>query len=348
MHNPALLLDQLSTSVLVVDASARILDMNPAAEALLGASATRARNSALTEHLPCVARELATMIEAAIERQVTFAQDLNLLANPYHAEDRIVDCRVTPLPGADTPTAVIEFSDITRRVRVHRENMLLSQHAAGRKMIRKLAHEIKNPLGGMRGAAQLLARQVDAEELTPYTNVIVAEVDRLAGLVDTLLGPDQQSQKKPTNVHDLLEHVARLTEARVASDVAIKRDYDPGLPNLNLDRDQIIQVLLNLVNNALAATAPGRTLILRTAATPNLAIGSRFHRMAVSVSVEDDGPGVPDELRDSIFFPMVTGTDGGTGLGLPLAQELVNRHDGLIEFESRPGRTVFHVRLPIQ
>ncbi|MEM8984143.1 MAG: nitrogen regulation protein NR(II) [Pseudomonadota bacterium] len=341
-------LDQLSTAVVVMNADQKIVDMNPAAEMLLGTSRKQALGSALVGHLPSVADELGAMITSAIKQHHSFAQDLTLTANPRFPEDRVVDCRVTPHELRSHQRVIVEFSDITRRIRAHRENMLLQQHGASRRMVRLLAHEIKNPLGGIRGAAQLLSRQVDDEQLERYTEVIVTEVDRLAGLADTLLGPGQKTEKRPLDVHEILEHVARLVESTDdADDVHVIRAYDTSLPPLTLDRDQIIQAVLNIVNNAIAALPAGGTIVLRTRAVANYNIGPKFHRVIASIEIEDNGPGISEDIRDSIFFPLVTGRSDGTGIGLPLAQELVNRHGGLIEFSTRPQRTVFFIRLPI-
>jgi len=215
-------------------------------------------------------------------------------------------------------------------------------------MIRQLAHEIKNPLGGIRGAAQLLGKQLENDELTEYTDVVISETDRLAGLVDTLLGPGGPSNKRPANIHELLEYVVRIIEAEEQKQVTFSRDYDPGLPLMNLDRDQIIQALLNLVRNAAAALEGQGTITLKSRAVTNFTIGDTRHSVIASIEIEDDGPGVPNDLQDSVFYPLVTSRPDGTGLGLPAAQELLSRHGGLIEFESRPGRTVFFVRIPLQ
>jgi two-component system nitrogen regulation sensor histidine kinase GlnL len=214
-------------------------------------------------------------------------------------------------------------------------------------MIRQLAHEIKNPLGGIRGAAQLLERQLDDPEQREYTNVVISETDRLAGLVDRLLGPGGPPNKEPQNVHELIEYVARLVVAEDDRSLSIHRDYDPGLPLIGLDRDQIVQALLNIVRNAAAALDGQGTIILRTRAITNFTVGDIRHRVVASIEIEDDGPGIPRDLQDSIFYPLVTSRDDGTGLGLPAAQELISRHGGLIEFDSRPGRTIFYVRLPL-
>jgi two-component system nitrogen regulation sensor histidine kinase GlnL len=249
---------------------------------------------------------------------------------------------------AGAAALLVEMTDVTRRSRISRENALLIQHGAGRQMIRQLAHEIKNPLGGIRGAAQLLERQLDADELREYTDVVISETDRLAGLVDTLLGPGGPPNKQPVNIHELLEYVVRIIEAEDPKRLVFIRDYDPGLPLIDLDRDQMVQALLNLVSNAAAALDGQGAITLRSRAVTNFTIGDTRHRVIASIEIEDDGPGIPPDMQDSVFYPLVTSRPEGTGLGLPAAQELLSRHGGLIEFESRPGRTVFFVRIPLQ
>jgi two-component system nitrogen regulation sensor histidine kinase GlnL len=276
-----------------------------------------------------------------------YANELRLGPTEVHADERVVDCRVSPLELEDA-ALLVEITDVTRRSRISRENALLIQHGAGRQMIRQLAHEIKNPLGGIRGAAQLLERQLDADELREYTDVVISETDRLAGLVDTLLGPGGPPNKQPANVHELLEYVVRLVEAENPRKLTFVRDYDPGLPLIDLDRDQVIQALLNLVTNAATALDGQGTITLRSRAVTNFTIGDIRHRVIASIEIEDDGPGIAPAMQDSVFYPLVTGRPDGTGLGLPAAQELLSRHGGLIEFESRPGRTVFFVRIPLQ
>ena len=214
-------------------------------------------------------------------------------------------------------------------------------------MIRQLAHEIKNPLGGIRGAAQLLERQLHDQALHDYTKVIISETDRLAALVDTLLGPGGPPNKQPVNVHELLEYVVRLVQSEDDRRINVHRDYDPGLPMIDLDRDQMIQAFLNLMTNAAAALNGQGNLTLRSRAVTNFTIGNERHRVIASIEIEDDGPGIPADLQDTEFYPLVTSRPEGTGLGLPAAQELISRHGGLIEFDSRPGRTVFFVRIPL-
>jgi two-component system nitrogen regulation sensor histidine kinase GlnL len=321
--------------------------MNPAAENLLGISQTRASGQPLLQ-IVGDDRELTDILHRSLATGSAYACELRLAPTEVHAAERLVDCRVSQMPGAQADAALlIEMSDVTRRTRISKENALIIQHGAGRQMIRQLAHEIKNPLGGLRGAAQLLERQLDREELKEYTSVIISEADRLAALVDTLLGPGGPPNKRPVNIHELLEYVARVVEPDLGEGLKINRDYDPGLPLFSLDSDQMVQAFLNLVQNAASALEGHGTITLRTRAEINFTIGDTRHRVVASIEIEDDGPGIADEIQDSVFYPLVTSRADGTGLGLPVAQELISRHGGLIEFESRPGCTVFQVRIPL-
>jgi len=275
-----------------------------------------------------------------------YANEMRHPRTEVNEQERIVECRVSPIYVA-AARLLVEMTDVTRRKKIGRENALLIQHGAGRQMIRQLAHEIKNPLGGIRGAAQLLARQLADPELKEYTDVVISETDRLANLVDTLLGPGGPPNKQTVNIHELLEYVVRLVTTEGCERISIVREYDLGLPEIDLDKDQIIQALLNLARNAITALSGQGTLTLRTRAVTSFTIGDVRHRVIASIDIEDDGAGIPGELQDSIFYPLVTGHAQGTGLGLPVAQDLLSRHGGMIEFESRPGRTVFKVRIPL-
>ena len=330
----------------MLDRSLLIVGLNPAAENILGISAERANGASLLQ-LVGDEPELRDILSRVIETGDHYANEMHLPPTEVHADERIVDCRVSPV-AIDDAALLVELTDVTRRTQISRENALLIQHGAGRQMIRQLAHEIKNPLGGIRGAAQLLERQLDEEELREYTNVVISETDRLAALVDTLLGPGGPPNKQPVNVHELLEYVIRIIEAEGTHKLAFVRDYDPGLPLISLDRDQVVQAFLNLVRNAATALEGHGTITLRSRAVTNFTIGDTRHRVIASIEIEDDGPGIPVELQDSVFYPLVTSRPEGTGLGLPAAQELLSRHGGLIEFESRPGRTVFVVRIPLE
>ena len=340
-------IDSLSTSVIVVDNNLLVEEINPAAENLLGISQTRAYGQPLLQ-LVGDDKELADILHRSLATGSAYANELRLAPTEVHADERLVDCRVSQMPGVNADAALlVEMTDVTRRTRISKENALIIQHGAGRQMIRQLAHEIKNPLGGLRGAAQLLERQLDRDELKEYTSVIISEADRLAALVDTLLGPGGPPNKRPVNIHELLEYVARVVEPDLGERLTINRDYDPGLPLFSLDSDQMVQAFLNLVQNAARALEGHGTITLRTRAEINFTIGDTRHPVVASIEIEDDGPGIPAELQDSVFYPLVTSRADGTGLGLPVAQELISRHGGLIEFESRAGCTVFQVLIPL-
>jgi len=323
-----------------------IVGLNPSAENILGISQQRAQGESLLRLLDDEP-EMRDILSRVMQTGDHYANEMRLGPTEVHAEERIVDCRVSPLQTEDT-ALLVEMTDVTRRSKISRENALLIQHGAGRQMVRQLAHEIKNPLGGIRGAAQLLEKQLGDEGLSEYTDVIINETDRLASLVDTLLGPGGPPNKQPVNVHELLEYVVKIIEAEGQRRLSFQRDYDPGLPMIDLDRDQMVQAFLNLVRNAVAALDGQGTITLRSRAVTNFTIGDHRHRVIASIEIEDDGPGIPVDLQDSVFYPLVTSRPEGTGLGLPGAQELLSRHGGLIEFESRPGRTVFLVRIPLK
>jgi two-component system nitrogen regulation sensor histidine kinase GlnL len=350
--DPTDLLDALSTGIIMLDAQLCAIYANVAAQDLLAFSLNKARGRPFGDFLQDD-NGLVNILRRALDTGEGFA-DRELIVRPVGAprDTRTLDVTITPLEGQITGThLLLELADTTQRKRISRENDLLARLDGSRLMIKQLAHEIKNPLGGLRGAAQLLERELQGASLREYTRVIIGEADRLTALVDSMAGPNRAPQKAQLNVHEFCEHVYHLLRAEARPGIVVERDYDPSLPNAMLDRNQLIQALLNVARNALQAVDPvaepaGR-IILRTRALSNVSIGSARHRLVASVQIEDNGPGVPDELRSSIFYPLVTGRASGTGLGLAVAQELVTRNGGLIEFESEPGRTVFTLLLPL-
>ncbi|MBT8422862.1 MAG: PAS domain-containing sensor histidine kinase, partial [Gammaproteobacteria bacterium] len=275
-----------------------------------------------------------------------FGQTLHIAAFHHDVSELELSARVSPWDERAPGHVLVELFDVTARHQLDRESALLAQRGVSQRMLRQLAHEIRNPLGGLRGAAQLLERELDDPSLHEFTRIIIGEADRLEGLVAGLLGPGGRPDRRLVNVHEVLEHIAKLT-ASAAPELTVLRDYDPSLPDLLLDRDQLTQAFLNLARNASQATADSGTLVLRTRIATNHVLNARRYRLVALIDVEDDGPGVIDEIADTIFYPLVTGRKDGSGIGLPLAQELVNRHDGLIEFTSQPGKTVFTVSLPV-
>ena len=349
--DPTDLLDALSTGIIMLDAQLCPIYANVAAQDLLAFSLNKARGRPFGDFLHD-SNGLTTILRRSIETGEAFA-DRELTVRPAGAprDLRTLDVTITPLEGQITGThLLLELADTTQRKRISRENDLLARLDGSRLMIKQLAHEIKNPLGGLRGAAQLLERELQQASLKEYTQVIIGEADRLAALVDSMAGPSRLPQKANINVHEICEHVYHLLRAEARPGILVDRDYDPSLPNALLDRNQMIQALLNVARNALQAVGQeqsGGKVLFRTRALSNVSIGSARHRLVASLQIEDNGPGVPDSLRSSIFYPLVTGRANGSGLGLAVAQELVTRNGGLIEFESEPGRTVFTLLLPL-
>jgi two-component system nitrogen regulation sensor histidine kinase GlnL len=352
------LLDALVTSVFLLDDDLRVNYLNAAAQTLLGVGPNQALGRRITE-LTRGAETLLVLFERARQGGEGVVQ--RELAWPAPGGvDRILDCAVTAVSfGQDGARLLLEIEDITQHRRLTRENALLAQLGGSRLMVRQLAHEIKNPLGGLRGAAQLLERELLDPALREYTRVIISEADRLTNLLDSMLGPGRPPSKQLVNLHELLERVYHLLRSEAPEGISVERDYDPSLPALTVDPNHIIQAMLNLGRNAIQAlaastTAPGSPapgaaprLILRTRAATNVSVGARRHRLVASIQFEDNGPGVLPEIRDTIFYPLVSGRSDGSGLGLGIAQDLVSRHGGLIEFDSAPGRTIFVISLPM-
>ncbi len=258
-------------------------------------------------------------------------------------EPLTLSCVVTRIDGSGL-ALLAELRPIEHELRLAREERIAAEQAANRELIRNLAHEIKNPLGGLRGSAQLLERELAQPELREYTQVIIKEADRLQSLMDRMLTPHRAPRIEPMSVHEVLERVRSLVKAEFG--IVVERDYDPSLPELVGDREQLIQAVLNIARNA--AQAGGSSIVFKSRAIRQITILRQRHRLALELQVIDDGPGVSVEIQDRIFNPLVSGREGGTGLGLSLAQTFVRYHEGVIEFESRPGRTIFRILLPLK
>jgi two-component system nitrogen regulation sensor histidine kinase GlnL len=243
---------------------------------------------------------------------------------------------------------LLEFRHIEQQLKIAREERLLDQSQANRELIRNLAHEIKNPLGGIRGAAQLLDRELERPNLHEYTQVIMKEADRLQSLMDRLLTPHRLPQPAPLNIHEVLERVRSLILAEYPHGISIRRDYDTSSPLLQGDKEQMIQVVLNVVRNAAQAMNGNGQITLRTRVARQVTLARRRYKHALELQINDTGPGIPEDMRERIFYPLVSGREGGSGLGLTLAQTFVNQHQGTITFESQPGNTCFTILLPVE
>ena len=343
------LLDNLSTAVIVFDRGLRVRDANPAAESLFSMSIGKIRGVSLENLIPEARQLIAAMRGAQREGRTFSAREICLTG--MHNGTLSVDCTVTPWWQSpdESPLMIMEITNTDRHHRIQAEENMLFQNQATTAVVRGLAHEIKNPLGGIRGAAQLLERELEDQSQAEYTQIIIGEADRLSKLVDSMLGPRGQTQTRPVNIHDVLERVRQIVEAEHSGYIVFRRDYDPSLPEIEADLDQLIQAFLNIVRNAVQALDEvDGTITMRTRIQRKFTIGTKLHRLVICAEIIDTGPGVDSAISDSIFFPMVSGRADGGGLGLPIAQSLVNRQGGLIEFSSEPGNTVFTVWLPIR
>jgi two-component system, NtrC family, nitrogen regulation sensor histidine kinase GlnL len=341
------LLDNLTTAILLVDSDMQVSYLNPAAETLLELSKARV----LGENVERVFHEAEGTI-AGLQRVLCSGIGFTKRQTTFQlggGHDITVDYAVTPLV-LEREALLIEIQPLDRLMRISREEAILSSQQMTQLMIRGLAHEIKNPLGGLRGAAQLLARELDSEQLIDYTNVIIEEADRLRNLVDRLLSTPRRLLREPVNVHEVLERVRQLVEAESHGTLMIQRDYDPSIPEIEGDREQLIQAVLNVTRNAQQALAetPDAEIRFKTRAQRQFTIGNQRHRLACQIDICDNGPGVPPELMDNIFFPMISGRADGSGLGLAIAQSIINQHQGLIECNSRPGHTIFSILIPLE
>ena len=341
---PYLTLEHLATAVILLDDESRVAYLNPAAEHLFDVSGKNLRGLPMQQVFTHT-EQLASAIQQAVQNNASFIEhDLTL---GTHAHGRLhLRCAATPLQLARR-YLLLEFHPMDRPLKLAREEQMLDQTQANRLLLRNLAHEIKNPLGGIRGAAQLLEQELEKPALREYTQVIVQEADRLRSLMEKLLSPQNASHYSALNIHEVLERVRSVVLAEMPEGLVIRRDYDISLPALIGDKEQLIQVILNIVRNAAQAMQGSGLIVLRTRIARQVTLIKRRHRLAVMVQIIDNGPGIPEGLQDKIFYPLVSGRADGHGLGLTLAQDFVSQHHGTIEFESEPGRTCFTVLLPL-
>jgi two-component system nitrogen regulation sensor histidine kinase GlnL len=361
-------LDLLSSAVVLVDAKLIIRHLNPAAENLFAVSSRQLLGHPL-QRLMGEPPELVAALDNALKNNwghtghnilIDLAQDVQL-----H-----VDCTVTPVETSNA-RLLLEVRPIDQQLKAAREEQLAQQQQANRELVRNLAHEIKNPLGGIRGSAQLLERELASEQLKEYTQVIIQEADRLQALMQRLLSSHRVMQPALANIHEILERVRRLIHAEYHA-VSVRRDYDTSLPDITGDREQLLQAILNISRNAAQAivgnpsgplsgkggddgSASGRPgggtgkgeIIFRTRAARQVTLAKKHYQLALELQVIDNGPGIPENIRDKIFYPLVSGRENGSGLGLTIAQSFIQQHGGTIEVTSRPGRTCFSLMLPL-
>ncbi len=338
-------LDLLATPVILVDDELRIVHANPAAEDLFAFSLKNVIGQPLVQ-LFIDADEVIAGINDALGHNWSYTGRDLTLTRPGQASLHL-NCLITPTESS-AARFLIEFHPMDQQLKLAREQRQMDQQQANRELIRNLAHEIRNPLGGLRGSAQLLERELERPELREYTQVIIKEADRLQALMDRLLTPHRPPQVAPLNIHEVLERVRSLVLAEFPDGIRIERDYDASLPDLYGDKEQLIQAVLNIVRNAAQALNGKGVIEFRTRAARQVTLAKQRYKLALELQVVDNGPGIPEELRERIFYPLVSGRDGGSGLGLTLSQTFVQYHHGTIECDSRPGRTCFTIMLPLE
>lgn len=339
------IIDHQRTGVVLLDGELRVRYLNPAAESLLGRSIDQVHGLPAGELL-----DVDATMHANLERTIRSGETMTVRKLELTGADRsrlVADVSLTPL--IDDNGLLLELQPVDTQIRLSRDEGLASQQQASLQLIRGLAHEVKNPLGGIRGAAQLLERELPDASLREYTGIILGEVDRLRDLVDRMMRLRSLPRFDTCNVHEVLERVLVLTGAEYGDVVELVRDYDPSLPDLIADRDQLMQACLNVVRNACQALSDSTNgkILVRTRIARQITIGRHRHRSAIRIDIEDNGPGVDPALAERIFLPMISGRPEGSGLGLALTQTIITDHSGSIECTSQPGRTVFTLTLPL-
>lgn len=339
--------DATKSAILLFDRELILIYINNAGEILLADSAHHLIGQSAYELFktsdPAVLiniKQSLTMEDPLIDRALALNRlsqnvTINLSATPLLANEEVIEI-------------LVELQQVDNHLRISREEQILSQQDTARLLVRGLAHEIKNPLGGLRGAAQLLDLELNDPELKEYTQIIIAESDRLQGLMDKMLGPNKLPTKRSLNIHEVLERIRQLVLAESTGSLSIVCDYDPSIPNLYADKDQLIQAVLNVVKNAVQALEGKGTITFKTRIHRHLTLGGKHFKLAVKCDIVDNGPGIDHSMMNRIFYPMITGRAEGTGLGLSIAQSLINQHNGLIECTSEPGNTVFSIFLPME
>ncbi len=340
------ILDSLNSTIVCLDRNLRVCYVNSTAEALFSASSSallgkafdrlfsRVEPNTITSNLPDIGSKALTEHGAQIK-----------LAN---GQSIIADYSIYPLDDSQPEGfTLVEIRPIDRQLQIAREEASQMHNQVSQQFARGMAHEIQNPLSGIRGAAQLLEKEITQSSMKEYTDVIISEVDRLQALIKNMLGPNTKMNKKPVNILEILEHIRRLLLAAETDTVTVHRDYDPSIPEINADRDQLIQAFLNIAQNAVQALEGIGEITFKTRIERQFTIGQTSHPLVIQIDIIDTGKGIPSELSNTIFLPMVTSKARGSGLGLPIAQEIISRHGGLIRPENLPSGTMFSVFLPL-
>ncbi len=340
-------LENLNYAVLLFDHELKLRYLNVEAERLFGNSARHLLGQA-AHSLFSSETDIVVQLDHAIATLQPFTHRAISITLSYK-NPIMVDLTASPFSENHVDNEIIvEISQVDRMVRIAQDEILLKQQKITQEIVRGLAHEVKNPLGGLRGAAQLLEKELSNNELKEYTQVIISEADRLQNLVNKLLGPSTLPKQQLINIHEILERVRNLVQVEINNNIKLHRDYDPSIPEMQADPDQLIQAILNIVRNAAQALSGSGNIYLKTRIQRQFSIGHQRFKLVCSISIIDDGPGIPSSIKDRIFYPLVTSRAKGTGLGLSIAQGLIQKHSGIIECTSIPGNTEFTINIPIE
>ena len=340
-------LDFLASTVILLDEGLVVRYVNPSGENLLAINLRSVTGKPLSAVCTCSATLQGALDNALNNNWGYTGQNIELKRGD--GELLHINCTVTPLrPEVAGVRLLLELQPIEHQLAATREERLIEQQKASRELIRNLAHEIKNPLGGIRGAAQLLEHELSNPSLKEYTQVIIKEADRLQDLMQRLLTPHRAMLPTTVNIHEILERVRSLLTAEFPGSLSMRRDYDTSLPELVCDREQLIQAVLNIARNAAQAMNGEGEIVLRTRVLRQVTLAKKRYRLALEIKVIDNGPGIPETVRERMFYPLVSGRDGGSGLGLTIAQNFVQHHLGTIDCTSQPGHTIFTIRLPVE
>ncbi|MFT5881391.1 MAG: two-component system nitrogen regulation sensor histidine kinase GlnL [Moritella sp.] len=339
------LLNNLVSSVFVLDNDLHIKYLNPAGEQLLGASASRILNLKITDVIEYTTLDLS-LLSSTIKTGQGFTD--NEVSIVIDDRQLLVEISATLTNFSQDPCILIEARQIDLQKKISQELYQHVQQQAAQELVRGLAHEIKNPLGGLRGAAQLLEKELDSAELKEFTGIIIEQADRLRALVDRLLGPQKPGKQTILNIHSVIEKVKQLVELDLAPGITIHRDYDPSIPDFEMESDLLQQALLNIISNAIQVLNGHGNIRIITRTAHQVNIQGQKYRLCAEIKIVDDGPGIPAHIKDTLFYPMVTARQGGTGLGLSIAQNLIKQHKGKIECNSWPGHTEFAIYLPLR
>lgn len=342
-----IILNHQVTAILIMNESLQVRYANPAAEQLFSQSSKRIVDQPLSKLIQHASLDLALLSQPLQSGQSITDSDVTFVVD---GKPLMLEVTVSPISWNKELMLLVEMRKIGQQRRLSQELNQHAQQQAAKLLVRGLAHEIKNPLGGLRGAAQLLERTLPDPSLKEYTQIIIEQADRLRSLVDRLLGPQKPGKKQNENLHLILEKVRQLVELEMDQPVTLERDYDPSLPEFLMDADQIEQALLNIISNAgqILQNQDNGKITIRTRTVHQANIHGQRCKLAARIEIIDNGPGISAELQDTLFYPMVSGREGGTGLGLSIAQNLIDQHQGKIDVESWPGRTIFTIYLPIQ